>query len=97
MERHLKALLIALALLALYAVPVAAQGASGSGSITITIDCGAPESIIVENNTDEAISLETVNSSEGRTSDVEIDLDNTEAHLAIALSTHTGSSGGEHL
>jgi len=90
METHLKALLIALALLALYALPAAAQ----DGSITITIDCGAPESITVRNDTNEALVLESVNSSEGRTSDVEIDLGNTEVAAGASETINFGDMAG---
>jgi hypothetical protein len=90
METHLKALLTALALLALYALPAAAQ----DGSITITIDCGAPESITVRNDTDEALVLESVNSSEGQTSDVEIDLGNTEVAAGASETINFGDMAG---
>ncbi len=81
---------MALALLALLAYPVAAQ----TGSITITIDCGNPESITVENNTDETLVLETLNSSENQTSENEIDLDDTEVAPGDSETINYGSEGG---
>ncbi len=81
---------MALALLALLAHPAAAQ----TGSITITIDCGNPESITVENNTDETLVLETLNSSENQTSDNEIDLDDTEVAAGDSETINYGSEGG---
>ncbi len=81
---------MALALLALLAYPAAAQ----TGSITVTIDCGNPESITVENNTDETLVLETLNSSENQTSENEIDLDDTEVAAGDSETVTFGSEGG---
>ncbi len=85
-----RALLSALALLALLAVPAFAQ----TGSFTVTIDCGNPESITVENNTDEALVLETLNSSENQTSENEIDLDDAEVAAGESETIPFGSEGG---
>ncbi len=86
----MRSLLIALALLALLTHPAAAQ----TGSITITIDCGDPESIAVVNDTDETIVLETLNSSENQTSENEIDLDDTEVASGVAALINYGSATG---
>lgn len=60
-------------LLAILAFPALAQ----TGSITITIDCGTEENVTVENDTDETLVLEGINSSEDRNGNPEDDLDVT--------------------
>ncbi|MDP9381552.1 MAG: hypothetical protein M3Q29_15670 [Chloroflexota bacterium] len=71
--KTLRSLLTALALLALFAVPAFAQ----NGSVTISVDCGAPEGATITNDTDETLTVEGVNSSEDQVGDPEIDLDLT--------------------
>jgi len=87
--RTLRSLLTALALLALYALPAAAQ----NGSITIEVDCGAPESVTVTNDTDAALALEGVNSSVDMEGDPEIDL-NTEIAAGETVTENFGTSTG---
>ncbi len=89
METHLKALLIALILLALYAAPVAAQGSS----ITIEVDCGSEESVTVTNDTAETLTLEGVNSSAGMEGNPEIDL-NLEIDADSTETTDFGDISG---
>ncbi len=85
-----RALLSALALLALLAVPAFAQ----SGSFTVTIECGAPESITVDNNTDGTLVLEGVNSSENQEGDPEIDLGGEEVAAGASVTINFGDVSG---
>lgn len=89
MKRFL-ALPVALALLALFAFPAFAQ----SGTITITIDCGAPESISLVNNTDEDLVLESLTSSVNPTSGNEIDLGDVEVAAGNNTTVAYGDSAG---
>ncbi len=85
-----RALLSALALLALLAVPAFAQ----SGSFTVTINCGAPESITVDNTTDGTLVLEGVNSSENQEGDPEIDLGGREVAAGASVTINFGDVSG---
>jgi len=66
-----------------------------SGSITIMIDCGNPESITVDNDTDATLVLQSLNSSENQTSENEIDLEDAEVAAGASTTVDYGSSGGE--
>ncbi len=92
MEKLLKALrslLMAMALLAMLALPAMAQ----NGSITIAVDCGAPESVTVTNDTDATLTLEGVNSSVDMVGNPEIDV-NTEITAGTSATESFGTSSG---